>query len=88
VLATSATPPARRPAVVRAVAPARYQIQVPVSAETHGKLRRAQDLLRHVIPDGDPAAVLDRALTVLLEQVERRKCAMRSTAGRSSRPSA
>lgn len=74
----STLPSLRRPAVVRALAPARYQVQVTVSAETHAKLRRAQDLLRHVIPNGDPAAVLDRALTVLLDQLERSKCAATS----------
>ena len=66
-----ALPSPRRPAVVRAIAPTRYQIQVTVSADTHAKLRRAQDLLRHVIPDGDPAAVLDRALMVLLARLKR-----------------
>ena len=75
-----ALPSPRRPAVVRAIAPARYQIQVTVSAGTHAKLRRAQDLLRHVIPDGDPAAVLDRALTVLLAQLERTTYAATITA--------
>jgi hypothetical protein len=41
--------PAPRPAVVRPLSPKRYQIQVTVSAETHDKLRRAQELLRHAI---------------------------------------
>jgi hypothetical protein len=69
--------PARspKPAVVRPLAPARYQIQVTVSADTHEKLRRAQALLRHAIPDGDPAAVIDRALTLLVEHLERTRCA-------------
>jgi len=75
-----ALPSPRRPAVVCAIAPARYQIQVTVSAGTHAKLRRAQDLLRHVIPDGDPAAVLDRALTVLLARLERTTYAATITA--------
>jgi hypothetical protein len=57
-------------------------VQVTVSAETHAKLRRAQDLLRHAIPDGDPAAVFDRALTVLLQQLERTKCAAKAAAPR------
>jgi hypothetical protein len=57
------------------IAPQRYRIQLTISAETHDKLRRAQDLMRHVQPDGDPAAILDRALTILLEQLERRKLA-------------
>ena len=44
-----------------------------VSEETDKKLRRAQDLLRHEIPDGDPATVLDRALSELIKNRERRK---------------
>ena len=75
IFESRALPLPHRPALIRALAPARYQVQVTVSAETHAKLRRAQDLLRHVIPDGDPAAILDRALTVLLDQLERSKCA-------------
>jgi hypothetical protein len=43
-------------------------------AGTNDKLRRARDLLRHTIPDGDIAAILDRALTVLLADVEKRRC--------------
>jgi hypothetical protein len=34
-----------------------------------------QALLRREIPDGDPGAIFDRALTVLLEKVERTKLA-------------
>jgi len=37
------------------------------------KLRRLQALLRREIPDGDPAAIFDRALTLLLEKVEKAK---------------
>jgi hypothetical protein len=36
---------------------------------------QAQDLLRHAIPSGDLAEVIDRALTVLLKDVARKKCA-------------
>jgi len=75
ILESRALPIPHRPAVIEALAPARFQVRVTVSAETHAKLRRAQDLLRHVIPDGDPAAVLDRALTVLLDRLERSRCA-------------
>jgi len=46
-----------RPAVVAPLAPERYKLQVTISGSTQRKLRRAQDLLRHAIPDGDPAAV-------------------------------
>jgi hypothetical protein len=65
---------AKRP-VVTALAPERYKIQFTVSAATHAKLRRAQDLLRHAVPTGDPAEVFDRALTKLLEHLERTRLA-------------
>ena len=65
----------RRPSTVLPLAPERYRIQFTASAATHGKLRRAQDLLRHVVPDGDVASIVDRALTLLVRQLERRKLA-------------
>jgi hypothetical protein len=68
---TTPRPAAR--AVVSALAPERYLLKMTVSRETHAKLERARDLLRHVIPTGDPAAILDRALTMLIEQLERTK---------------
>jgi len=68
------TAPAR-PAVIRPLAPARYSLQVTLSDATHTKLQRARDLLRHAVPDGDLAEVLDRALTVLLTELERKKFA-------------
>jgi hypothetical protein len=70
----TAEPPAR-PAVVAPLAPERYKVQFTVTRETYEKLRRAQDLLRHTIPSGDPAAIFDRALTLLLKEAERTKLA-------------
>jgi hypothetical protein len=67
----AAAPLARRPALIRPLTPERYQLQLTVSAETHAKLRRAQDLLRHAIPNGDPVTIVDRALTLLLQHLER-----------------
>jgi hypothetical protein len=64
--------PTPRP-IVRATAPERYRVQFTIGAETHEKLRRVQALLRREIPDGDPAAIFDRALTLLLEKVEKAK---------------
>jgi len=72
-------PPARRP-VIAATSPERYRVQFTVGKETHDKLRRLQDLLRREIPDGDPGAIFDRAVTLLLERVERKKL------GAASRP--
>jgi len=75
-------------AMIAPLAPERYLIKVTVSGETHAKLRRAQDLLRRTIPNGDPAAIVDRALTVLVEQLERTRLAKspqpRSSATRAS----
>jgi hypothetical protein len=67
--------PPSKPAVVVPLAPERYKVQVTISREAHDKLRRAQDLLRHVIPNGDPAAIFERALTLLVEDLERKKLA-------------
>jgi hypothetical protein len=82
------SPPKR--AVVAPIAPAQYKVQITVTADTYEKLRRAQDLLRHTIPNGDPAVIFDRALTLLLTNLEKTKLAAvtrphasRAPAGRS-----
>jgi hypothetical protein len=76
VPAVAASPPvlfaSPRP-IVQATAPERYRVQFTIGQETHEKLRRVQALLRREIPDGDPGAIFDRALTLLLENVERMK---------------
>jgi hypothetical protein len=80
-LSSEPTPIARAPVVfvptprpiVRATAPERYRVQFTIGAETHEKLRRVQALLRREIPDGDPGAIFDRALTLLLDRVEKTK---------------
>jgi hypothetical protein len=59
--------------VIVSLAPERYRIQFTMSAETHEKLRLVQDLLRREVPDGDPALIFDRALTLLLENTARKK---------------
>jgi hypothetical protein len=75
VVPASTTEPPARPAVVAPLAPERYKVQFTVTRETYDKLRRLQDLLRHTIPNGDPAAIFDRALTLLLKKAERTKLA-------------
>jgi hypothetical protein len=61
------------PAEVKALAPERFKVQFTVSRTTYEKLREAQDLLRHAIPNGDPAAIFDRALTVLIAELSKTK---------------
>lgn len=68
----------RQPVVV--LAPGRYEIRFTASAATREKLRAAQDLLRHAVPDGDIADVIDRALTLLLDSLLKEK------AGATHRP--
>ena len=67
--------PQGRPATVVPLAPERYKVQFTASAETYKKLRLTQDLLRHQIPNGDPAAIFDLALTALLEDLAKKKLA-------------
>jgi hypothetical protein len=81
-MSTAPSPPVVTPAIRMAprpietpLAPERYKLQFTISRETHAKLRRVQALGRHVIPSGDPAAIFDRALTLLLHDLERRRCA-------------
>ena len=64
-----------RVAVVTPLAPERYKLQVTLTRETHEKLRRAQALARHAVPDGDLGSILDRALTLLIDHLERRRFA-------------
>jgi hypothetical protein len=64
----------RRP-IIETTSPERYRVQFTIGKESHENLRRLQALLRREIPDGDPAAIFDRALTLLLEKVEKAKLA-------------
>lgn len=64
--------PVSRP-VIQPSAPQRYHVKFTIGEQTHQKLRRVQTLLRREIPDGDPGAIFDRALALLLEKVEKNK---------------
>jgi len=50
--------------------PERFALQLTIGEATQRKLLRAQALLRHQVPTGDLAEVLDRALDALLDRVE------------------
>lgn len=79
--------PRHPPPAVAALSPDRYRLQVTIGGETLEKLRLARDLLRHSIPSGDDAAILDRALTALLAELARAKFAA-TDAPRGARESA
>ena len=77
-------PPAQ-PATLTPLSPRRYKLQLTISGETLEKLRRAKDLLGHVVAAGDDDAVLNRALTLLLDKLAREKLA-RTDKPRPGRP--
>jgi len=60
---------------VTPLAPDRYKLQCTIDGSTLEKLRLAKDMLRHAIPSGDDAAILDRAFTALLADLARSKFA-------------
>jgi hypothetical protein len=62
--------------------PSRFKVQLTASQRLHDKLRQAQDLLRHELPGGDLAQVIERALDLLIAQ------RMKQRFGQSSKPRA
>lgn len=60
---------------VTPLAPDRYKLQCTIDGSTLEKLRLAKDMLRHAIPSGDDAAILDRAFTSLLADLARTRFA-------------
>lgn len=70
--------PTSRPDVLRPLAEDRYEVRFTATRETCEKLKLAKDLLRHRLPNGETAEVIDRALTVLLEDLARKKFAATS----------
>ena len=71
--AAEPAPASKRPAEIKPTAPQQFKVQFTASREIYDKLRQAQDLLRHRIPDGDVALIVGRALTALLAELHRTK---------------
>jgi 5-methylcytosine-specific restriction endonuclease McrA len=69
---TFPTPPTRPP---EPLGRERYKVQFTASRGLREKLREAQALLRHQVPDGDLAQIFERALTLLVKEAKRRKYA-------------
>ncbi|MBA3885667.1 MAG: HNH endonuclease [Acidobacteria bacterium] len=57
------------------LSPGRVRLHVTISEATYDKLRRAQELLRHTMPEGDIEQILERAVTLLIADLERRRFA-------------
>jgi hypothetical protein len=66
------SPPSRR-TLVEPLSPARYRVQFTASVELRDKLERLSAMMRSEIPDGDLAAIIERAVTEKLERLEARR---------------
>jgi hypothetical protein len=73
-VATLEVRPPAKPVVVP-LSPERFKIQFTANKETNELLRRAQDLLRHQIPNGDIGEVMAKALKLLVRELEKEKIA-------------
>jgi len=77
----------RHRATTTPLAPNLYRVQFTANQDTHDKLTEAQELLRHQIPSGDIALVIDRALTDLVLALRRRKFgALKNSRAREASP--
>lgn len=78
-LMTSSAPAASRPAsrrpVVAPLSESHYKLQVTISASARERLQQIQGLMRHRVPSGDPAAIVEHALEVLHAQLLKDKAA-------------
>lgn len=70
----SAAPPSRRP-VLAPLSAAHYKLQVTISASARARLQQIQHLMRHRLPSGDPAAIVEQALEVLHADLLKKKAA-------------
>ncbi|MFT5040681.1 MAG: 5-methylcytosine-specific restriction endonuclease McrA, partial [Hyphomicrobiaceae bacterium] len=57
------------------LAPRRYKVEITVDQQTHDKLRALEDLLSHQVA-GDPAAIISRAIELLLAETLKKKAAL------------
>lgn len=69
---TVSAPSTYRP-VLAPLSAEKYLLRITLSSQAHQNFERARALLRHQIPSGDPAAVMERALAILVDQLERTK---------------
>jgi hypothetical protein len=72
---TASAAQASHKAVVEPLSAARYRIQLNASAQLKEKLEHALDLLSHSNPSGDLAVMVERAVDLLIERVEKQRFA-------------
>jgi 5-methylcytosine-specific restriction endonuclease McrA len=68
--------------IIQPLSPERYRVQFTMGQEAHDRLRRVQSLMRREIPNGDVAAIFDRALE-LLEQAAMSRVGFSKAASRA-----
>jgi len=88
VTTSLATTRTARPPDVRPLSAETYKVQFTLSLRGYEQLCRAQDLLRHAIPNGDAGVIFERALSALVENLERTKLAATDRPRGSSRTTA
>ena len=79
----SAAQAASHKAVVEPLSAARYRIQLNASAQLKQKLEHALDLLSHSNASGDLAVMIERAVDLLIERVEKQRFARNKSPRRS-----
>ncbi len=80
---TGAGSPSKRGAPPKSVVPLsedRYKVQFTANGKLRDKLNRAMELMRHSNPSGDLAAIVERALDLLIAELERARL------GKTTRP--
>jgi hypothetical protein len=59
--------------VVKPLAEDTFKVQFTARRPLHDKLKEAQDLMRHSVPDGDLAEIVERGLDLLIAELKKKK---------------
>ena len=78
--------PARAASRVEPLSAARYEVRLTASEELRQKLELCQDRLSHVNPSGDLAVVIERAVDLLLAELEKTRLGKTKRARRAAPP--
>src|SRR3954466_10860344 len=75
-----------RRAIITPLSEDTFQVQFTATRALRDKLQQAKDLLRHRVPNGELAVVLDKALDALLEKLLKEQFAMGAWSRKQSAP--
>ena len=90
-VAANAAPPfaleAPRPrASTKPLSPGRYKFELTAGQALHDKLQQLQDLLRHQVPGGDLAVLVERAVDLLIDKTMQQRFAQTRAPKKKTRP--